>query len=104
VAVAHGEGRADFSQTGDAEQVNVAVRFVDGRGAVATTYPKNPNGSPAGITGVTSADGRVTLMMPHPERIFRAVQHSWCPGDWDEKFAGRGPWLRMFEGARQFVG
>ncbi len=104
VAVAHGEGRADFSQTGDVARVNVAVRFVDGRGNVATTYPKNPNGSPGGITGVTSDDGRVTLMMPHPERIFRTAQHSWCPDGWDDEFSGRGPWLRMFESARQFVG
>jgi phosphoribosylformylglycinamidine synthase len=104
VAVAHGEGRADFSQTGDAARVNVAVRFVDGRGRPASTYPKNPNGSPGGITGVTSDDGRVTLLMPHPERIFRTVQHSWCPDDWEEKFGGRGPWIRMFESARAFVG
>ena len=104
VAVAHGEGRADFSQTGDQARVNVALRFVDGRGGIASTYPKNPNGSPDGITGVTSDDGRVTLMMPHPERIFRTVQHSWCPPDWEEKFEGRGPWMRMFENARAFVG
>jgi phosphoribosylformylglycinamidine synthase len=104
VAVAHGEGRADFSQTGDRARVNVALRFVDGRGQAALSYPKNPNGSPDGITGVTSDDGRVTLLMPHPERVFRAVQHSYCPEDWEEKFGGRGPWMRMFESARAFVG
>src|SRR5690606_29293849 len=103
VAVAHGEGRADFSQTGNQAGLHVAVRFVDGRGQVATTYPKHPNGSPDGITGITSDDGRVTLMMPHPERIFRAVQHSYCPPDWEERFRGRGPWIRMFESARAFV-
>jgi phosphoribosylformylglycinamidine synthase len=84
--------------------VNVALRFVDGRGQAALSYPKNPNGSPDGITGVTSDDGRVTLLMPHPERVFRAVQHSYCPEDWEEKFGGRGPWMRMFESARAFVG
>jgi phosphoribosylformylglycinamidine synthase len=100
VAVAHGEGRAQFSPDIDQRKLKVAARFVDGRGRVATTYPKNPNGSPDGITSITSDDGRVTLMMPHPERIFRAVQHSWCPADWND----RGPWMRMFESARLFVG
>jgi len=100
VAVAHGEGRASFSQTGNQDQLNVALRFVDGAGNLAATYPKNPNGSPDGITGITSTDGRVTLMMPHPERIYRGVQHSWCPPEWGE----RGPWLRMFESARSYVG
>lgn len=100
VAVAHGEGRAEFERDADRSRLKVAARFVDGRGAVALSYPKNPNGSPDGITGITSDDGRVTLMMPHPERIFRAVQHSWCPPEWTD----RGPWMRMFESARQFVG
>lgn len=102
VAVAHGEGRVQFSSDKQraAAADSLALRFVDGRGAVADKYPTNPNGSPGGITGVTSLDGRVTLMMPHPERIFRAEQHSWCPPEWQ----GRGPWARMFEGARKFVG
>jgi len=100
VAVAHGEGRAEFANETARSNVKVALRYVDGLGNAATSYPKNPNGSPGGITGVTSTDGRVTLMMPHPERIFRSVQHSWCPPEWNE----RGPWMRMFESARRFVG
>lgn len=100
VAVAHGEGRAEFTYTGDARRVDVAVRFVDGSGRVAQTYPHNPNGSPDGITGITTTDGRVTLLMPHPERVFRARQLSYCPPE----FSDRGPWMRMFENARRFVG
>lgn len=100
VAVAHGEGRAHFIRDEDSALVKRVLRFVDGFGEVATGYPKNPNGSPDGLTGVCSDDGRVTLMMPHPERIFRTVQHSWAPDEWGE----RGPWLRMFESARLFVG
>ncbi|BBP05019.1 phosphoribosylformylglycinamidine synthase [Sulfuriferula plumbiphila] len=100
VVVSHGEGYADFSQGGDASRVLVALRFVDNRGKVTETYPANPNGSPGGLTGVTTADGRFTLMMPHPERVFRAVQHSWRPDGWRED----GPWLRMFRNARKWVG
>lgn len=100
VAVAHGEGRAEFQHDSDRFKVASALRFVDGRGQIADSYPTNPNGSPGGITAVTSTDGRITLMMPHPERIFRAEQHSWCPPEWQ----GRGPWARMFESAREFVG
>jgi len=100
VAVAHGEGRAEFTHTGNAGRVDVALRFVDGHGRVAQTYPHNPNGSPDGITGITTTDGRVTLLMPHPERVFRAQQLSYCPPE----FTDRGPWMRMFENARQFVG
>lgn len=99
VVVSHGEGRAIF-EPGSQEKARVALRYVDGRGRVASTYPANPNGSPLGITGLSTDDGRVTLMMPHPERIFRVVQHSYAPPDW----AGYGPWMRMFEGARLFVG
>ena len=99
VAVAHGEGRADFGAAPVDDRL-VALRYVDNHGAVTERYPFNPNGSPAGITGMASADGRVTLMMPHPERLFRAVQHSWHPPGWGED----GPWLRMFRNARRWVG
>jgi phosphoribosylformylglycinamidine synthase len=104
IAVAHGEGRAEFSADGAAADVMnsglVTARYVDGRGAVATRYPQNPNGSPLGITGLTTADGRVTIMMPHPERVFRAVTNSWHPDEWGED----GPWMRMFRNARVWVG
>jgi phosphoribosylformylglycinamidine synthase len=97
VVVSHGEGRAELAGSG---QATVAMRYIDNRGAVATTYPFNPNGSPEGIAGVTTADGRFTIMMPHPERVFRAVQHSWRPPEWRED----APWLRMFRNARKWVG
>ncbi|HUW29887.1 MAG TPA: phosphoribosylformylglycinamidine synthase [Sulfuriferula sp.] len=100
VVVSHGEGYADFSQSGDSAQVIGALRYVDNHGRATETYPANPNGSPGGLTGVTTADGRFTLMMPHPERVFRAVQHSWRPDDWRED----GPWLRIFRNARKWVG
>jgi len=100
VAVAHGEGYAQFASDVDRQAARVAVRFVDGRGRVASTYPQNPNGSPDGITGLTTMDGRVTILMPHPERVFRAVQHSYAPAE----FGVRGPWMRLFESARLFVG
>jgi phosphoribosylformylglycinamidine synthase len=104
IAVAHGEGRTDFGGTATARQVLaqgvVALRFLDGHGRVAETYPANPNGSPLGITGLTTTDGRVTIMMPHPERVFRSVQNSWHPDDWGED----APWMRMFRNARVWVG
>jgi len=104
IAVAHGEGRAEFADADGAARAAgdglVALRFVDHYGRPATTYPFNPNGSPDGITGLTSRDGRVTIMMPHPERVFRAVQHSWHPDEWGED----GPWMRMFRNARAWVG
>ncbi len=104
VAVAHGEGRAEFADVGALEACDgsgqVALRYLDNHLAVTETYPANPNGSPRGITGVTSADGRATIMMPHPERVFRSVTNSWRPDDWGEE----GPWLRMFRNARVFVG
>ncbi len=100
VAVAHGEGRVTFEHETDAAQAALAVRYVDGTGEPTETYPLNPNGSPAGMTGFTTTDGRVTIMMPHPERVFRAVQHSWCPDGWRE----RAPWRRLFENARKWVG
>ena len=78
----------------------MALRFVDHRGAPTEVYPLNPNGSAGGVTGLTTTDGRFTILMPHPERIFRSVQNSWHPQGWGED----GPWLRMFRNARRRVG
>jgi phosphoribosylformylglycinamidine synthase len=100
VVVSHGEGRADFSATGDQGKVLVALRYLDNAGQPTEVYPANPNGSPAGITGVTTADGRFSIMMPHPERVYRTVQMSWHPAGWGED----SPWLRMFRNARKWVG
>ena len=104
IAVAHGEGRAEFSSADAAEQLLatglVSARFVDNYGRPTERYPYNPNGSPAGITGISSRDGRFLSFMPHPERVFRTVQHSWHPAGWGED----GPWLRMFRNARVWVG
>jgi phosphoribosylformylglycinamidine synthase len=104
IAVAHGEGRAEFAEGQSAGQLSeadmVAMRYVDNRGEVTERYPFNPNGSPRGITGVTSRDGRVTLMMPHPERVFRTAQYSWHPREWGED----APWARMFRNARRWLG
>jgi phosphoribosylformylglycinamidine synthase len=104
IAVAHGEGRVAFAAEDHRrtlEQENlVSLRYVDNRGRPAETYPANPNGSPGGITGLTTPDGRVTLMMPHPERITRMVNHSWRPDGWR---GDDGPWLRMFRNARAWV-
>ena len=100
IAVSHGEGFANFSQRGDAAKVHRAVRFVDHTGAPTEVYPLNPNGSPEGLTGVTTADGRFTAMMPHPERVFRNVQMSWTSGNAGDA----SPWLRMFRNARKWVG
>ncbi|RZT91399.1 phosphoribosylformylglycinamidine synthase [Rivibacter subsaxonicus] len=100
IAVAHGEGYADFSQRGDAAKVQRAMRFVDNAGKPAEAYPANPNGSPDGLTAVTTADGRFTVLMPHPERVFRNIQMSWTSGDRSEL----SPWMRMFRNARKWVG
>jgi phosphoribosylformylglycinamidine synthase len=102
IVVAHGEGYADFGSKKNlnAAQANVTLRYVDNFGKATETYPLNPNGSPQGITGLTTSDGRFSIMMPHPERVFRAVQHSWHPSDWQEN----GAWLRMFQNARKWVG
>jgi phosphoribosylformylglycinamidine synthase len=78
----------------------VPLRYTDNRGSVTEVYPYNPNGSPGGVAGVTSADGRVTALMPHPERLFRALQYSWRPEGWGED----GPWLRLFRNARVALG
>jgi phosphoribosylformylglycinamidine synthase len=102
VAVAHGEGYAEFRDAAHlaAAQPYVALRFVDSAGAATERYPFNPNGSPQGITGLTTADGRFTILMPHPERVFRSVQMSWCPDGWGED----SPWMRMFRNARRWIG
>jgi phosphoribosylformylglycinamidine synthase len=102
IAVAHGEGRAEFRDAAHlaAARSLVGLRYVETTGEPAVRYPANPNGSPEGITGLTTADGRVTIMMPHPERVFRAVQHSWRPEGWGED----GPWLRLFRNARAWLG
>ncbi|MDQ5882571.1 MAG: phosphoribosylformylglycinamidine synthase, partial [Pseudomonadota bacterium] len=100
VVVSHGEGRADFSETGDAAKVLAAMRYLDNAGNATEVYPYNPNGSPGGLTGVTTADGRFTIMMPHPERVFRTVQMSWHP----ENLGEDSPWMRMFRNARSWVG
>ncbi len=104
IVVAHGEGRAEFRSAADWERITagqqVALRFVDNRGQVTQAYPHNPNGSPAGIAGLTTPDGRFTVMMPHPERVARSVSNSWHPDDW----GADGPWLRLFRNARVWVG
>lgn len=104
IAVAHGEGRAEFKDethlAGLKSSDTVALRYVDNYGKPTEVYPANPNGSPEGITGVTTTDGRVTIMMPHPERVFRTVTNSWAPDEWSED----GAWMRMFRNARVWVG
>ena len=100
VVVSHGEGRADFAA---AARPPLALRYIDNRGGVAIRYPANPNGSPEGLAGVTTADGRFTIMMPHPERIFRRAQMSWHPADLGEDLEGNSPWLQMFRNARRWV-
>jgi phosphoribosylformylglycinamidine synthase len=104
VAVAHGEGRAEFDSIAGLESCGrkglIAARFVDNRGAVTEHYPENPNGSPLGIAALSNADGRVTITMPHPERVFRTVLNSWHPPDWGED----GGWMRLFRNARVWVG
>lgn len=100
VAVAHGEGRAHFAVESDLLNAQVAIGFVDNHGQMTENYPLNPNGSPHGITGLCTDDGRVTILMPHPERVYRTLTHSWHPPTWGE----RGPWSRLFDNARVFVG
>jgi phosphoribosylformylglycinamidine synthase len=100
IAVAHGEGYAAFASEAQMQKANVAIRFVDHRGKPATTYPLNPNGSPGGITGLTTPDGRFTIIMPHAERVFRSVQMSWTPDNSPED----SPWMQLFYNARLWVG
>ena len=101
IAVAHGEGCAHFDnpQALQAVQSQVALRYIEHQGTITTGYPANPNGSPEGITGLCNTDGRVTIMMPHPERVVRTLQHSWHPTDWGES----APWLRLFQNARWWL-
>ncbi len=104
IAVAHGEGRAQFAdanaQAACEASGGVAMRYIENDLSLASEYPANPNGSPGGITGLTSQDGRATILMPHPERLFRTVQYSWAPDEWGED----GGWLRLFCNARQWLG
>ena len=100
IAIAHGEGFADFSLTGDIDAAHKAMRFVNNRGEPTEVYPFNPNGSPGGLTSVTTDDGRFTVLMPHAERVFRAAVHSWAPESWGDE----SPWMRMFRNARKWVG
>ena len=112
VAVAHGEGYADFSVQGSQQQVLGALHYVDHRGQRTQVYPYNPNGSPQGLAGVTTADGRFTIMMPHPERVTRNVMMSWSPERWgtadsiekNQQKGGFTPWMRMFRNARVWLG
>ena len=103
IAIAHGEGHAEFESEAALLETDlsgtVAMRYIDNHGKVTERYPANPSGSPRGITGLTTRDGRVTIMMPHPERVFRAVTNSWRPDDWQED----GGWMRMFRNARVWV-
>ncbi len=100
IVVSHGEGRAEFDSAEQQAKALVAMRYLDNAGNATEVYPYNPNGSPAGLTGVTTADGRFTIMMPHPERVFRTVQMSWHP----ETLGEDSPWMRMFRNARKWVG
>ncbi len=104
IAVAHGEGRSEFSSAHGLEALRAAnlmpLRFIDNNGHATEQYPANPSGAPAGLTGITSVDGRATLLMPHPERVYRAVQNSWHPDEWRED----SPWMRIFRNARVWVG
>ena len=99
IVTSHGEGRATFA-SGQLEAARIALRYVDNYGSVTDSYPANPNGSIDGVCGLSTDDGRVTIMMPHPERVARTIQHSWHPEDW----ADDGPWMRMFRNARVSVG
>lgn len=100
VAVAHGEGRVSFDNPADATGAVPAMRYIDADGQAACHYPANPNGSPDGLTGFTTADGRATILMPHPERVFLSQQFSWLPADWQ---ACEGPWLKLFRNARDWL-
>jgi phosphoribosylformylglycinamidine synthase len=104
IAVAHGEGYAEFSAQSAAAQLLTsdmagALQFVDTTNASPSAIPYNPNGSPLGVAGICNADGRVTALMPHPERVFRTVQNSWAPAEWGED----GGWMRLFRNARVFL-
>jgi phosphoribosylformylglycinamidine synthase len=103
IATSHGEGRAEFEQADGLTELSrnhqIAIRYIDNHGQPARRYPANPNGSVEGVAGFCSVDGRATIMMPHPERVFRTVQHSWYPDGGEED----GPWMRMFRNARAWL-
>ncbi|WRT70323.1 phosphoribosylformylglycinamidine synthase [Kwoniella shivajii] len=107
VAVAHGEGRASFVSTGSLDSLNrdrlIPVRYVDSKKNIATTYPKNPNGSPEGIAAVQSKSGRVLAIMPHPERVVNLTSNSWFPKELAKSTQGKGPWFRLFQNAYKFA-
>ncbi len=100
IVVAHGEGRVEYQDEQSAKNAIAAIQFIDHSGKTTEIYPKNPNGSPQGQTGFTTNDGRFTIMMPHPERVFLKKQYSWLPETWNAK---NGPWMRMFYNARQWI-
>jgi len=104
IVVAHGEGQAVFGEEDGPHKAMgaelVGLRYVAGNDQAAEQYPANPNGSPLGVTGLCNLDGRVTIMMPHPERVFRSIQHAWHPSTWGED----GPWMRLFRNARRALG
>ncbi len=100
IVIAHGEGRIEYQNIQSASNAIASVRYIDHSGHVTEDYPKNPNGSPGGQTGFTTNDGRFTIMMPHPERVFLKKQYSWLPLSWN---AENGPWMRIFYNARQWV-
>jgi len=99
IAVAHGEGRAAFDTPAQQGRAAAVLRFAENDGSVAEAYPANPNGSPGGLTGFTSADGRATILMPHPERVFRSVQMSWR----DPSLGEDSPWMRLYRNARVWI-
>ena len=107
IVVAHGEGYANFSKKGSLKRLQqenlISLRYTDHQGLPTECFPYNPNGSPGGITSVTTADGRFTVLMPHPERVFRVAQMSWSPPEWANFKDGLSPWMRMFKNARYWV-
>jgi phosphoribosylformylglycinamidine synthase len=104
IVVSHGEGRAVFQRETDLSATRIALRYIDNHGAPTTRYPANPNGSPGGVTGFTTPDGRFTIMMPHPERTVRTLQMSWAPRWLIERSPDASPWLRVFRNARKWLG
>jgi len=103
IAVAHGEGFANFENRGNAAQAIAAMRFVNNNGQATEDYPFNPNGSPQGLTAVTTPDGRFTAMMPHPERVFKQLQYSWTPKNNAHQLEEFSPWMRLWRNARRWV-
>ena len=103
IAVAHGEGFANFAVQGDPSKVLAAMRYVDNHGQPTEVYPFNPNGSTGGLTAVTTADGRFTAMMPHPERVFRQIQMSWTDPKQAGDRSGFSPWMQLWVNARKWL-